>query len=82
MAEDIKQRLRVIVSVALALVPRGVRRQYSEKLTLTADVAKDKIAEAITESVSQSFDMTERPVDHGPPLGSRQTVQSKGVEGE
>ena len=71
MAEDVANRLKLIVAVALSMVPRSVRRRYSEKLSLLSDPAKDVIAERITASVAQSFDLTERQVEYGPPLGSQ-----------
>jgi hypothetical protein len=42
-----RRRLRIIVSVALAMVPRSTRRRYSEKLTLVSDTAKDEIADSV-----------------------------------
>ncbi len=72
----------MIVSVALAMVPRGLRRRYSDKLTLVADTAKDKIADAVADSVLASFDLTQMEVEFGPPLGSGPEIQAQGMEGE
>ena len=70
MIEGGRSRLKLIVSVALSMVPRQLRRRYSEKLNIISDPAKDEIAEGVAHSVSQSFDLTEKPVEYGPPLGS------------
>ena len=70
MSEIVGNRLKLIVSVALSMVPRHLRRQYSEKLNINSDPATDEIAERVARSVSQSFDLTEKPVEYGPPLGS------------
>ena len=81
MSRDTAERVRVIVSVALAMVPRGTRRRYSEKLTLVSDTAKDEIAESIAGSILQSFELTERVAEYGPPMGSGQ-LASRRLEGE
>jgi hypothetical protein len=51
------------------MVSRATRRRNSEKLTLISDAAKDEIAESVAGSILQSFELTQRTAEYGPPMG-------------
>ena len=55
-----REQLRIVVSVALALVPRALRRDFSEKLTSKVDPAKAAIAERVVEAVETHFAVEEK----------------------
>ena len=56
-----REQLRIVVSVALALVPRALRRDYSEKITSKVDPAKAAIAERGIDAVDKHFTVEEKP---------------------
>ena len=58
---DLRTELRIAVSLALTMVPRTVRRDYSEKLLIRSDPAKEKITEAIVEALLKTFAVEKRP---------------------
>ena len=75
MRKSVRDHLRLIVTIALALVKRQHRRDYSERITSRSDPATRAIAFQITDAVLRHFDVEKKP-DHaiGPPLGSTDLV--------
>ena len=71
MNDDAISHLRIIISVALAMVPRGTRREYSEKLLIRSDPAKAAITDRVAEAVLQHFTIDWKPGVAGPSLSSR-----------
>jgi hypothetical protein len=66
------EHLRVILSVALALVPRRIRRDWAERVTAKTEPAKAEIVGRLIAGIDQHFDVEKKPdVPVGPPLGSR-----------
>ncbi len=67
MSKELRSRLEVVISVALAVVPRRVRRGYVDKLALTSDPARQEIAAEIAAAVATAFEVKEKPpqIGHG-----------------
>ena len=67
-----REHLRVILSVALALVPKRIRRDWNERVTAKTQPAKAEIVDRLIAGIDQHFDVEGKPdVPVGPPLGSR-----------
>lgn len=67
-----REHLRVILSVALALVPKRIRKYWNERVTAKTQPAKAEIVDWLITGIDQHFDVERKPdVPHGPPLGSR-----------
>lgn len=58
---DLRTELRIAISLALTRVPRTVRRDYTEKLLIRSDPAKEKITEAVVEALLGNFAVEKRP---------------------
>jgi len=56
-----REQLRIILSVVLGLVPRGLRRAYGEKATASSDPAKKEIVARLVEGIDQHFEVVEKP---------------------
>ncbi len=66
-----RENLRVILSVALAMVPRRIRKDWAERVTAKTQPAKAKIVDRLIAGIDQQFDVEKKPdVPVGPPLGS------------
>lgn len=63
--ENLRARLQIVISVALAMVPRRTRRDYTDTLALTSDPARRKIAADVAAAVDQVFEVEEKPVQIG-----------------
>ena len=71
MRKSVRDHLHLIVTIALALVKRQHRREYSERITSRSDPATRAIARQITDTVLRHFDVARKPDRAiGPPLGS------------
>jgi hypothetical protein len=67
-----REHLRTILTVALALVPKRIRRDWNERVTAKTEPAKAEIVDRLIAGIDQHFDVERKPdVPHGPPLGSR-----------
>lgn len=58
---DLRSELRITISLALTMIPRTVRRDYSEKLLIRSDPAKERITEAIVESILSGYAVEKKP---------------------
>ena len=65
---DLRTELRIAVSLALTMVPRTVRRDYSEKLLIRSDPAKEKITEAVVEALLKTFAVEKKPLPTMPSI--------------
>ena len=67
-----REHLRVILSVALALVPKRMRKNWNERVTAKTEPAKAEIVDRLIAGIDQHFDVEKKPdVPPGPPMGSR-----------
>ncbi len=77
MRHSVRDHLRLIITIALALVKRKHRRDYSEQITSRSDPAIQAIALRISEAVLRHFEVDRKPDRTiGPPLGSGDTVNA------
>ena len=68
-----REHLRVILSIALALVPRRIRKDWAERVTAKTEPAKAEIVDRLIAGIEQYFDVEHKPdVPAGPPMGSRE----------
>jgi hypothetical protein len=58
--------LRSIISVALVVVPRAVKRVFAERAMRQSEIAQRQLAAAVTEAVTDAFDLSRKPL---PPPG-------------
>ncbi len=73
-----REHLRVILSVALALVPKRIRKDWNERVTAKTEPAKTEIVDRLIAGIDQHFDIKPKPdVPAGPPLGSRKMSNAK-----
>ncbi|MDH3582506.1 MAG: hypothetical protein OEM91_18015 [Hyphomicrobiales bacterium] len=73
-----REHLRVILSVALALVPKRIRKDWAERVTAKTEPAKAEIVDRLIAGVDQHFEVEKKPdVPVGPPLGSREASNDK-----
>jgi len=73
-----REHLRIILSVALALVPKRIRRDWNERVTAKTEPAKAEIVDRLIAGIDQHFDVERKPdPPHGPPLGSREVSGEK-----
>ncbi|MGV8839159.1 MAG: hypothetical protein ACWA6X_02525 [Bauldia sp.] len=61
MADDLRSDLRLTLALALTMVPRGTRREYSEKLLIRSDPAKDAITDALVAALLERYRLEPRP---------------------
>ena len=61
MADDLRSELRLTLSLALTMVPRGTRREYSEKLLIRSDPAKDAITDTLLAALLDRFRLEALP---------------------
>ena len=72
MDKGTREHLRVILSVALALVPKRIRKDWAERVTAKTEPAKAEIVERLIAGIDQHFQVEHKPdVPAGPPMGSR-----------
>ncbi len=68
-----REHLRIILSVALALVPKRIRRDWNERVTAKTEPAKAEIVDRLIAGIDQHFEVDKKPdVPAGPPIGSRE----------
>ena len=73
-----REHLRVILSVALALVPKRIRRDWNERVTAKTEPAKAEIVGRLIAGIDQHFVVEKKPdVPAGPPMGSRKMSGDK-----
>jgi hypothetical protein len=61
-----REHLRIVIAVALAGVPRAIKKAFAERFDPKTDTAKKQLAEAVTVAVEQTFTLTRKPL---PPMG-------------
>lgn len=61
-----REELRMVIAVALACVPRAVRKAFAERALPQADNARRQLSEAVTAAVVQAFTVEPKPL---PPPG-------------
>jgi len=72
-----REHLRVILSVALALVPKRIRNDWNERVTAKTEPAKAEIVDRLIAGIDQRFNVERKPnPPHGPLLGSRRENDS------
>ena len=73
-----REHLRVILSVALALVPKRIRKDWNERVTAKTEPAKAEIVDRLIAGIDQHFEVEKKPdVPAGPPMGSRKVSNEK-----
>ncbi len=73
-----REHLRVILSVALSLVPKRIRKDWNERVTAKTQPAKAEIVDRLLAGIDQQFDVEKKPdVSAGPPLGSRKVSSDR-----
>jgi len=73
MDKGTREHLRVILSVALALVSKRIRKDWNERATAKTEPAQAEIVDRLIAGIDQQFDVERKPdPPHGPPLGSRE----------
>ena len=78
MDQGTREHLRVILSVALALVPRRIKKDWAERVTAKTQPAKAEIVVRLIAGIDQQFDVEKKPdVSAGPPLGSRKVSSDR-----
>ncbi len=72
------EHLRAILSVALALVPKRIRKDWIERVTAKTEPAKAEIVNGLIAAIDQHFDVERKPdVPPGLPLGSKIPIPRK-----
>lgn len=61
MTNDLRSELHLTLSLALTMVPRGTRREYSEKLLIRSDPAKDAITDSLVAALLERFRLEPLP---------------------
>jgi len=78
MDQGAREHLRVILSVALALVPKRIKRDWAERVTAKTEPAKAEIVDRLIAGIDQHFDVERKPdVPAGPPMGSREVSSDR-----
>ncbi len=78
MDQGTREHLRVILSVALALVPKRIKRDWAERVTAKTEPAKAEIVDRLIAGIDQHFDVERKPdVPAGPPMGSREVSSDR-----
>jgi hypothetical protein len=78
MDKGAREHLRVILTVALALVPKRIRRDWNERVTAKTEPAKAEIVDRLITGIDQHFEVERKPdVPAGPPMGSREVSSEK-----
>jgi len=78
MKDGTREHLRVILSVALALVPKRIRKDWNERVTAKTEPAKAEIVDRLIAGIDQHFEVEKKPdVPAGPPLGSREVSSER-----
>ena len=73
-----QEYLRVILSVAVALVPKRIRRDWNERVTAKTEPAKAEIVDRLIGGIDQHFEVERKPdVAVRPPLGSREASSDR-----
>ncbi len=56
----LRERIRAVVAVALAVPPRRIKLAYAEKNALKSDHAQRQLAEAVTTAILRGYDLVEK----------------------
>jgi hypothetical protein len=67
----LRECLRIVISVALSLAPKAVKRAYADRFDETHEKAKRQLSQAAADAVLQSFDVELKPEGLGPGPHSR-----------
>jgi hypothetical protein len=67
MDDDLLNDLEIHIAVALAVVPRYLKRDYAERLTLRSEPARNQIAREIARKLATAFEIRRRPPQIGHP---------------
>ena len=73
MDEASRERLRLVIAVALGVMPRAVKKAFADRTSgFEGDDAARKLSQAATDAVLQAYDVVEKtPVPPGPGVPSR-----------
>ena len=61
-----REELRTVIAVALACVPRAIKRAFADRFDPQGETAKRQLSEAVTSAVEQTFTLERKPL---PPMG-------------
>jgi hypothetical protein len=53
--------LRSVISVALAVMPRAIKRAFAERALPESEQAQRQMAESVTDVIANCFDFTRKP---------------------
>ena len=56
-----REHLRTILTVALALVPKRIRKDWNERVTAKTEPAKAEIVDRLIAGIDQHFDVERKP---------------------
>ena len=78
MDQGTREHLRVILSVALALVPKRIRKDWNERVTAKTEPAKAEIIDRLIAAIDQHFEVEKKPdLLPGPPMGRREASSER-----
>ncbi len=60
-----RERLRLVIAVALGLVPRHLKKAFADRADPRTEEAARHLSNAATDAVLDVYDLTERPQRHG-----------------
>lgn len=56
------ERLRLVISVALATAPRAVKKAFADRYSEREQDSVRRLSQAAADAVLQTYDMTEKPL--------------------
>jgi hypothetical protein len=57
----LREYLRIVISVALSLAPKAIKRAYADRYDETHEKAKRQLSQAAADAVLQCFDVERKP---------------------
>jgi hypothetical protein len=67
----LREYLRIVISVALSVAPKAVKRAYADRYAETHEAAKRQLSQTAADAVLQSFEVERKPEALGPGPHSR-----------
>jgi hypothetical protein len=57
-----REHLRIVIAVALACVPRAIKKAFADRFDPKTEAAQKQLAEAVTVAVEQTFTLERKPM--------------------
>jgi hypothetical protein len=75
MPTDIREQLRIIIAVALAVAPKRLKQAFADRYDAKHEAAQKHLSAEAADAVLQSFEVSPKPL---PPMGQGVPARPEG----